>query len=281
MEAVGHDAGAPRRRHLLQLLGGCGYRVLLLASMIPGLDLLSWVALIVLAYSLFRSYSKNIAARDRENATFERIVEKPRKQLSLMRKKWTNRKTTRYFKCKGCGQVLSVPRGSGHAARGVPEVQDRDETEVVRVRRGYRGFQARAVRHHLRLAEDTARYDDADLPGARPDVAADARAGGADAHAGFDRGPAERPGRHPAHELLARVPQAGESRAHRAPAQPDRTNGRCGCMSPTKAARCWPASTAKVQRRYGRAFSGRAARDVRCDPRRFPGAQRTFRKLVR
>ena len=53
--------------------------VLLFASLIPGLDLLSWVALIVLAYSLFRSYSKNIAARDRENATFERIVEKPRK----------------------------------------------------------------------------------------------------------------------------------------------------------------------------------------------------------
>ena len=69
--------------------------VLLFASLIPGLDLLSWVALIVLAYSLFRSYSKNIAARDRENATFERIVEKPRKQLSLMRKKWTNRKTNR------------------------------------------------------------------------------------------------------------------------------------------------------------------------------------------
>ena len=42
--------------------------VLLFASLIPGLDLLSWVALIVLAYSLFRSYSKNIAARDRENA---------------------------------------------------------------------------------------------------------------------------------------------------------------------------------------------------------------------
>ena len=87
--------------------------VLLLGSIVPGLDMLSWVALVVLAYSLFRSYSKNIAARDRENATFERIVEKPRKQLSLMRKKWTNRKTTRYFKCKGCGQVLSVPRGKG------------------------------------------------------------------------------------------------------------------------------------------------------------------------
>ena len=87
--------------------------VMLLASIIPGLDLLSWVAFVVLAYSLFRSYSKNIAARDRENAAFERVVEKPRKQLSLMRTKWTNRKTTRYFRCRGCGQVLSVPRGKG------------------------------------------------------------------------------------------------------------------------------------------------------------------------
>ena len=87
--------------------------VLLLVSIIPGLDLLSWVAFLVLAYSLFRSYSKNIAARDHENAAFERIVEKPRKQLSFMNKRWENRKTTRYFKCKGCGQMLSVPRGKG------------------------------------------------------------------------------------------------------------------------------------------------------------------------
>lgn len=87
--------------------------VLLLGSIVPGLDMLSWVALVVLAYSLFRSYSKNIAARERENAAFERIVAGPKKQLSLARKKWANRKTTRYFTCKGCGQVLSVPRGKG------------------------------------------------------------------------------------------------------------------------------------------------------------------------
>ena len=87
--------------------------VLLLGPIVPGLDMLSWVALVVLAYSLFRSYSKNIAAHERENAAFERIVAGPKKQLSLARKKWANRKTTRYFTCKGCGQVLSVPRGKG------------------------------------------------------------------------------------------------------------------------------------------------------------------------
>ena len=99
------------------LLALWGYRryasSMYVGTAVKALVALYLVALIVLAYSLFRSYSKNIAARDRENATFERIVEKPRKQLSLMRKKWTNRKTARYFKCKGCGQVLSVPRGKG------------------------------------------------------------------------------------------------------------------------------------------------------------------------
>lgn len=86
---------------------------LLLLSLFPGLDLLSWLALVVLAYALFRSYSKNVAARERENAAFERITEQPKKELSLLRKKWTNRQTTLYFKCKGCGQVLSIPRGKG------------------------------------------------------------------------------------------------------------------------------------------------------------------------
>ena len=85
----------------------------LLASIIPGLDLLSWVALVVLAVALFRSFSKNMAARSKENETYQRVTEKPRRWLSQRRKMWENRETTRYFKCKGCGVMLSVPRGKG------------------------------------------------------------------------------------------------------------------------------------------------------------------------
>ena len=44
---------------------------------------------------------------------FLRATEKPRRALSIGRKKWENRETTLYFKCKGCGQELSVPRGKG------------------------------------------------------------------------------------------------------------------------------------------------------------------------
>lgn len=87
--------------------------VCLVLSVLPHLGILSWIAFICLAYALFRTYSRNIAARDRENETFLRVTEKPRRALSLGRKKWQNRDTTLYFKCKGCGQELSVPRGKG------------------------------------------------------------------------------------------------------------------------------------------------------------------------
>lgn len=87
--------------------------ILLLASIVPGLDLLSWAALALMAVSLVRSFSKNIPARAKENATYERVAAKPKRSFALAKKAWANRKTTRYFTCKTCGQALSVPRGKG------------------------------------------------------------------------------------------------------------------------------------------------------------------------
>lgn len=96
---------------------------------------LSWIAIAVLAVALVRALSKNHAARHRENEAFRSFVSKvpglgsllsrtgsPRSQASsanFERAKrtantmWKNRKTTRYLKCKTCGQILSVPRGRG------------------------------------------------------------------------------------------------------------------------------------------------------------------------
>lgn len=86
---------------------------LTVASLFPYLGVLSWAAFLVLAYALFRAFSKNHAKRARENAAYERLSAKPKQAVSVAGKAWRNRKTTRYFKCKGCGTVLSVPRGKG------------------------------------------------------------------------------------------------------------------------------------------------------------------------
>ena len=87
--------------------------VLTLASVVPGLDLLSWVALACLALALFRCFSRNEHKRASENEAYRRIVAKPKQAVSVAGKAWKNRKTTCYFKCKKCGAVLSVPRGKG------------------------------------------------------------------------------------------------------------------------------------------------------------------------
>ena len=87
--------------------------VLTIASLLPYLGALSWIAFLVLAYALFRAFSKNHAKRMRENEAYERLSAKPKQAVSVAGKAWRNRKTTRYFKCKGCGTVLSVPRGKG------------------------------------------------------------------------------------------------------------------------------------------------------------------------
>lgn len=75
--------------------------------------ILSTLGLIALAYSMFRCYSKNVASRALENAKFEHAISKPRQQWEQLNRKWTNRKTTKYFTCKQCGQSLSVPKGKG------------------------------------------------------------------------------------------------------------------------------------------------------------------------
>lgn len=48
-----------------------------------------------------------------ENQKYLRLSAKPRRSYELAKKKWSNRKTTKYFRCKNCGQELSVPRGKG------------------------------------------------------------------------------------------------------------------------------------------------------------------------
>lgn len=87
--------------------------VLMLLSILPYCGALSWAAIAALAVALWRACSKDIAKRRQENQTYLRISAKPRRKYALAKKMWVNRKTTRYFHCKGCGQELSIPRGKG------------------------------------------------------------------------------------------------------------------------------------------------------------------------
>ncbi len=85
------------------------------------------IAILLIAYALFRCFSKNTDKRRAELWKFQSILLGTgkfiikhtaglRKFFSFQALKWRNRKTTVYFKCPGCKKVLSLPRNKGKLA---------------------------------------------------------------------------------------------------------------------------------------------------------------------
>lgn len=92
------------------MIAGCA---VVLVNFSAHSGVLSTIALLLMGWGLFRCYSRNIAARAKELAKYQELMVKPKAWWRLTNKKWVNRKTTLYFKCKGCGSVLNVPKGKG------------------------------------------------------------------------------------------------------------------------------------------------------------------------
>ena len=87
--------------------------ILILLSGIRVLWWLYYVALALVIWSIVRTLSRNIPARQREHATYMRMMAKPRAAFTLWKNQWRDRKTHRYFKCGQCRAVLRVPVGKG------------------------------------------------------------------------------------------------------------------------------------------------------------------------
>ena len=81
---------------ILMLLGSLGSRYL--APWMAAFNTLAYVPLI---WSLFRMYSRNIEARRRENAAFQRVLTQLKDR------------DHRYYHCPKCRQTVRVPRGRG------------------------------------------------------------------------------------------------------------------------------------------------------------------------
>ena len=92
------------------MIAGCA---VVLVNFFAHSGVLSTIALLLMGWGLFRCYSRNIAARAKELAKYQELMVKPKAWWRLTNKKWVNRKTTLYFKCKGCGSILNVPKGKG------------------------------------------------------------------------------------------------------------------------------------------------------------------------
>ena len=71
------------------------------------------IALILLIWSMFRSFSRNLGKRLKERETYLKYTGKVKQSFKRRKNMWQDRKTHRYYKCPSCKNWLRVPKGKG------------------------------------------------------------------------------------------------------------------------------------------------------------------------
>ncbi len=104
-----------------------GFICLFLSVLSPKFSILAFIFMLL---AVLRCYSKNLKQRGKERNVFLSIVTKPQKWFRLQRRRWTDRKTYRYFKCNGCGQILRVPTGKGKIMITCPKCQKKNNKKT-------------------------------------------------------------------------------------------------------------------------------------------------------
>lgn len=94
--------------------------IVLLLSMFLRLRGIDLIALILLGYSYFRMFSRNVQARYLEN---QKYLEWKRKFLGFFRNigRRFKDKDHKYFSCPNCGQSVRVPKGKGNISIKCPK----------------------------------------------------------------------------------------------------------------------------------------------------------------
>jgi len=80
---------------------------------------------IILAWSLFRSLSRNIYARQKENFVFLLFWRRFFSAIALNIRRIKEIKTHRFRKCQKCGVILRLPRKTGKHVVRCPKCQHR------------------------------------------------------------------------------------------------------------------------------------------------------------
>ena len=87
-----------------------GFVISLFSNLFWPLIFLSYAIYI---WMLFRMFSRNVPARQRENQVFLRVWRPITQWFSFQRTRFRDRKLYRYFKCPHCGLRLRAPKGRG------------------------------------------------------------------------------------------------------------------------------------------------------------------------
>ncbi len=85
----------------------------LLLSCFAPLRFCIYPAFVLMIWSCFRSYSRNLYKRRAEREKYLKITGTVRSWFQFQKNKWRDRKTYRYYRCRNCKATLRVPKGKG------------------------------------------------------------------------------------------------------------------------------------------------------------------------
>ena len=101
-----------------------------LVGAIINISVLTIIGDVILFYTLFRMFSKNIAKRTSENQKYLRFLQSVKQWFLLHRNKWKYRKTHVYRKCPHCGIDIRLPRKSGEHICDCPKCGDAFDVKI-------------------------------------------------------------------------------------------------------------------------------------------------------
>ncbi len=84
----------------------------------------------VMVWLLFRCFSRNVYARQKENAVFMGFWSKIRDFFVLQKNKFRDRKSFVYKKCPACRATLRLPRRKGNHTVVCPKCKNRFDVRV-------------------------------------------------------------------------------------------------------------------------------------------------------
>ncbi|SDN07611.1 hypothetical protein [Lachnospira pectinoschiza] len=80
-----------------------------------------FIAILLLIYTYFRVFSRNISKRSKENQRYLNIYYKCQGKLNYLKARIKDGKTHRIFKCPNCNQKIRVPKGKGKISIKCPK----------------------------------------------------------------------------------------------------------------------------------------------------------------
>lgn len=94
--------------------------ILFLISMIIPRSRFNLLAFVLVLYSYFRLFSKNISARQKENLLFFKYKNRFLSRIHRFKNETKQRKTHHIYRCPNCHQKIRVPKGKGRIAIRCP-----------------------------------------------------------------------------------------------------------------------------------------------------------------